>query len=166
MPLFVVQKHKGTRLHYDFRLEKDGVLRSWAIPKGPSMKSSEKRLAVAVGDHEMSYADWEGVIPNGQYGAGPVMVWDTGTYRDLLDGQWDTGKIEVELSGKKLVGKFALVLMKGRGEENWLFMKLKDGSQQESGDILIDSPDSAKTGRSLEEIAALPPTPPPCEVKE
>ena len=166
MPLFVVQKHRGRQLHYDFRLEREGVLKSWAVPKGPSMKSADKRLAVAVPDHDMSYADYEGVIPEGNYGAGPVMVWDRGTYRDLSPEGWEKGRIEVEISGSKLVGKFALVLMKGRGEGNWLLMKMKDSKQEQEGDILAAAPDSAKTGRSLEEIAAEPPTTPPCEVKD
>ncbi len=166
MPLFVIQKHKGRRLHYDFRLEKGGVLVSWAIPKGPSMSTSEKRLAVAVPDHDIAYADYEGVIPEGSYGAGPVMVWDTGTYRDISRAGWDTGRIEVELSGTKLVGKFALVQMKSRGEKNWLLMKMKDGREHQDGDILETAPDSVKTGRSLEQIAAESPTPPPCEVNE
>jgi bifunctional non-homologous end joining protein LigD len=166
MPIFVVHKHRGTRLHYDFRLEKDGVLVSWAVPKGPSMRSSEKRLAVAVPDHEMSYADWEGVIPDGSYGAGPVMVWDKGTYEDLAPDGWKKGRVEISLSGKKLVGKFALVLMKGRGENNWLLIKMKDGAELEEGDILETAPDSVKTGRSLDQIAKEPPTAPPCEVKE
>ncbi|MBN2223787.1 MAG: DNA ligase [Deltaproteobacteria bacterium] len=166
MPLFVIQKHHAKRLHYDFRLEKDGVLVSWAIPKGPSMTTSEKRLAVAVDDHDLSYAGYEGVIPETSYGAGPVMVWDTGTYRDISPAGWEKGRIEVELSGTKLVGKFALIQMKGRGEKNWLLMKMKDGREHRQGDILQTAPDSAKTGRSLEEIQAESPTPPPCEVKE
>jgi bifunctional non-homologous end joining protein LigD len=166
MPLFVIQKHHAKRLHYDFRLEKDGVLVSWAIPKGPSMTTSEKRLAVAVDDHDLSYAGYEGVIPETSYGAGPVMVWDTGTYRDISPAGWEKGRIEVELSGTKLVGKFALIQMKGRGEKNWLLMKMKDGREHQEGDILQTAPDSAKTGRSLEEIQAESPTPPPCEVKE
>lgn len=165
LPIFVVHKHRATRLHYDFRLERDGVLVSWAIPKGPSMAASEKRLAVAVDDHDLSYADYEGVIPEPSYGAGPVMVWDSGTYRDLSPAGWDSGRIEVELAGTKLAGEFALVRMKGRGDKNWLLIKKKDGKQQER-DILEAAPDSAKTGRSMEEIAAEPPTPPPCEVKE
>ncbi len=166
MPIFVVQKHKGTRLHYDFRLEKDGVLKSWAIPKGPSMKTSEKRLAVAVDDHEMSYAGWEGVIPEGLYGAGPVMVWDTGSYKDLEPDGWKKGRIEVSLSGTKLKGKYAVVQMKGRGDKNWLLIKMKDGNEIEQGDVLETLPDSVKTGRSLEQIAAEKPEAPPCDVKE
>ncbi len=166
MPLFVIQKHHASRLHYDFRLEKDGVLVSWAVPKGPSMIASEKRLAVAVPDHELSYADYEGVIPEGSYGAGPVMVWDTGTYRDISPDGWAKGRIEVEISGKKLAGRFALVQMKGRGDKNWLLMKMKDGRELQEGDILTTAPDSATTGRSLEQIAAEGPVPPPCEVNE
>lgn len=165
MPLFVVQKHRATRLHYDFRLEKDGVLVSWAVPKGPSMATSEKRLAVAVDDHDLAYADYEGVIPEGNYGAGPVMVWDTGDYRDLSAAGWEKGRIEVELFGTKLVGKFALVQMKGRGDKNWLLMKMSDGKQRPD-DILQTAPDSAKTGRTIDEIAAESPTAPPCEIKE
>jgi bifunctional non-homologous end joining protein LigD len=165
IPIFVVHKHQAKRLHYDFRLEKDGVLVSWAIPKGPSMATSEKRLAVAVDDHDLSYADYEGVIPDASYGAGPVMVWDRGTYRDMSPAGWDTGRIEVELTGTKLAGKFALVRMKGRGDNNWLLMKMKDGRQQED-DILETAPNSAKTGRTMEQIAAESPTAPPCEVRE
>jgi bifunctional non-homologous end joining protein LigD len=166
MPRFVIQKHRGRHLHYDLRLERDGVLVSWAIPKGPSMKSTDKRLAVAVPDHDLAYADYEGVIPEGGYGAGPVMLWDAGSYADLSPDGWEKGHIEVEISGTKLVGRFALVLMKGRGKGNWLLMKTKDGKQEEGPDILETAPDSVKTGRSLEEIAAEPPTLPPCEVKE
>jgi bifunctional non-homologous end joining protein LigD len=164
-PIFVVHKHRAKRLHYDFRLERDGVLVSWAVPKGPSMATSEKRLAVAVDDHGLSYADYEGVIPEGNYGAGPVMVWDKGTYRDVSPDGWDTGRIEVELFGTKLVGKFALVFMKGRGDKNWLLMKMKDGAQQEA-DILQAAPNSAKTGRTMEEIAAESPIAPPCDVRQ
>ena len=165
MPLFVVHKHKGTRLHYDFRLEIKGVLKSWAVPKGPSMNPADKRLAVAVDDHDLVYAGYEGVIPPDSYGAGPVMVWDTGEYEDLSPGGSEKGKIELSLSGEKLVGKFALVKMKGRGEGNWLLIKMKDGKEIED-DILTTFPDSVKSGRSLEDIAKEPPTPPPCPVKE
>jgi bifunctional non-homologous end joining protein LigD len=164
--IFVVQKHRGKRLHYDFRLEMNGVLKSWAVPKGPSMNSSEKRLAVEVPDHELSYADYEGVIPDGLYGAGPVMLWDRGHYHDLKPGGHDTGKIEVELFGEKLKGKFALVKMKGRGKKNWLLIKMKDGTEETEGDILERAPDSVKTGRSLEEIEKEEPTTPPCDVQE
>ena len=165
MPLFVIQKHRGTRLHYDFRLEMDGVLKSWAVPKGPSMNPADKRLAVAVDDHDLVYADYEGVIPPDSYGAGPVMVWDTGEYEDLTPGGYERGKIEVSLSGGKLSGKYALIRMKGRGEENWLLIKMKDGLETDD-DILTAAPNSVKSGKTLEEIAQEEPTPPPCAVKE
>lgn len=127
---FVVHEHKATRLHYDFRLEMGGVLKSWAVPKGPSMNPAEKRLAVMVADHPRIYADFEGIIPEGTYGAGPVVVWDEGTYvpleGDPLRGI-EAGKLAFELKGKKLKGGFALALMKGRGTgKEWLLMKKKD----------------------------------------
>ena len=165
-PLFVVQKHQGRNLHYDFRLEMGGVLKSWAIPKGPSLNPSEKHLAVLVPDHDLEYADYEGVIPEGLYGAGPVMVWDWGTYEDLAPGGFGRGKVEVRLGGEKLAGKFALVKMRGRGENNWLFIKMKDGREDTARDILALKPLSVKTGRSIEDIAKEPPLVPPCEVRE
>jgi len=163
--IFVVQKHRGKRLHYDFRLEMDGVLKSWAVPKGPSMNTADKRLAVEVEDHDLIYADYEGVIPEGMYGAGPVMVWDTGRYDDLKPGGIDAGRIEVELFGEKLKGKFAIIKMKGRGDKNWLLIKMKD-RMEKNYDITQSAPDSVKTKRSIEEIEREPPTTPPCEVKE
>src|SRR5258705_8902764 len=109
-PIFVVQKHDASRLHYDFRLEINGVLTSWAVPKGPSMNPADKRLAVMTEDHPLEYADFEGVIPEGQYGAGTVMVWDKGTYEleaDIPpDEQLTRGKIDVALQGEKLRGGF------------------------------------------------------------
>ncbi len=121
---FVVQEHEATRLHYDFRLEMDGVLRSWAIPKGPSMNPADKRLAVAVEDHVLEHADYEGIIPEGSYGSGPVVIWDQGTY-ELLEKKDD--KLSFQLQGKKLKGAFALVrLKKSRSGNDWLLMKKKD----------------------------------------
>ena len=127
---FVVHEHKATRLHYDFRLEIGGVLKSWAIPKGPSLNPAEKRLAVMVPDHPVEYIDFEGVIPAGQYGAGPVIVWDSGTFEPSEDGspehQLRDGKLVFVLHGKKLRGGFALTrLLRGRGDE-WLLIKRKD----------------------------------------
>jgi bifunctional non-homologous end joining protein LigD len=134
MMRFVVQEHHARQLHYDFRLEIGGVLKSWAIPKGPSLNPTDKRLAVMVDDHELEYVDFEGIIPDGQYGSGAVVIWDSGTYR-LLEGDdpvkaLEAGKIVMELHGKLLKGGFTLVKMKGRGEKNWLLIKKKDSYSQ------------------------------------
>ena len=130
---FVLHEHKATRLHYDFRLEIGGVLKSWAIPKGPSMNPADKRLAVMVPDHALEYFDYEGIIPEGSYGAGPVVVWDTGEFvpieTDDPEKALAAGKLSFELKGKKLKGAFTLAQMKGlpkgTGKE-WLLMKKKD----------------------------------------
>ena len=131
---FVVHEHKSTRLHYDFRLEIGGVLKSWAIPKGPSMNPSDKRLAVMVPDHDLNYIDFEGIIPKGTYGAGPVVIWDSGEFVPLETDDPETaltaaGRLSFKLKGKKLKGDFALAQMKGlpkgTGKE-WLLMKKKD----------------------------------------
>lgn len=130
---FVVHEHKSKRLHYDFRLEINGALKSWAIPKGPSMNPADKRLAVMVPDHTIEYYDFEGIIPEGQYGAGPVVVWDAGEFIPLDSANPDesllNGKLSFELRGKKLKGAFTLAQMKGlpksTGKE-WLLMKKKD----------------------------------------
>jgi bifunctional non-homologous end joining protein LigD len=121
--IFVVHEHHASRLHYDFRLEIDGVLKSWAIPKGPSMSPGDKRLAVMVPDHPLAYASFEGIIPEGMYGAGEVVIWDKGRYRPI-EGDLSDGKLVFELSGKKLKGRFALVRMKGRSD--WLLIKGRD----------------------------------------
>lgn len=128
---FVVHEHKATRLHYDFRLEMGGVLKSWAIPKGPSLNPADKRLAVMVPDHPVEYIDFEGVIPAGQYGAGPVVVWDAGTW-ELLEGETPeaglkAGKLVFSLNGKKLKGAFALArFAAGKSGKEWLLIKKKD----------------------------------------
>lgn len=123
-PRFVVHEHHATRLHFDFRLEMKSVLRSWAIPKGPSMNPSEKRLAVLVEDHPLEYIDFEGVIPRGHYGAGTVVIWDSGTYV-LIERRAD--KISFVLKGKKLKGGFSLIRLKAKGKGNeWLLIKKKD----------------------------------------
>jgi len=132
--LFVVQEHHARQLHYDFRLEIAGVLKSWAIPKGPSLNPSEKRLAVMVDDHSLEYFNFEGIIPSGEYGAGTVVVWDSGNYC-LLEGDdpvkaIEGGKIVFELRGKVLKGGYTLVQMKGRGEKNWLLIKKRDEYSQ------------------------------------
>lgn len=130
--IFVVQKHQASRLHYDFRLEADGVLKSWAIPKGPSMNPGEKRLAVQVEDHPLAYADFEGVIPEGNYGAGTVEIWDRGTYTPVgkpgdVSKDIEDGVLEFTLHGKKLKGLFTLVRTKMDDKDtNWLLIKKKD----------------------------------------
>jgi len=123
-PRFVIHEHDASHLHYDFRLELDGVLRSWVIPKGPSMNPSEKRLAVLVEDHPVEYIDFEGIIPEGHYGAGAVVIWDRGSY-ELLELK--QGKITFFLNGGKLKGAFTLTLLKERGKGNeWLLIKKRD----------------------------------------
>lgn len=150
--LFVVQKHAATRLHYDFRLEMDGVLKSWAVPKGPPYDAGEKRLAMPTEDHPMEYARFEGIIPAGQYGGGTVMVWDIGTYR-IVDGNYGKGKLHVVLDGKKLKGEWVLVRGGARGEkkESWLLIKAGAAMAR-----LAPAEDdaSALTGRSMKQIAA------------
>jgi DNA ligase D-like protein (predicted 3'-phosphoesterase) len=127
--LFVVQKHEASRLHYDFRLEIDGVLKSWAIPKGPSADPTEKRLAISTEDHPLEYADFEGVIPQGQYGAGTVSVWDKGTYRNLnqhesLNEAIEKGHISFWLEGEKLKGGYTLI--RTSKPKQWLLIKRQD----------------------------------------
>ncbi len=126
---FVVHEHHATRLHYDFRLEVGGVLKSWAVPKGPSMNPADKRLAVMVEDHPLEYGDFEGVIPEGHYGAGAVLIWDAGEFE--AEGNPEAGltkgKLTFSLNGRKLKGGFSLVLMRGRGSgKDWLLIKGKD----------------------------------------
>lgn len=156
---FVVQKHRASRLHYDFRLEMEGVLKSWAVPKGPSLDPGDKRLAMQVEDHPVGYFDFEGVIPPGNYGAGTVMVWDVGKWEPLGDAHemLAKGDLKFRLYGKKLKGEFVLAHMKSRrpgskGTE-WLLIKKKDDAMQPG--FSVDKLDySALTDRSLEEIAS------------
>ena len=154
---FVVQKHSATRLHYDFRLAVDGVLKSWAVPKGPSLNPEDKRLAVQTEDHPLDYAGFEGKIPEGNYGAGTVMVWDRGTFSPIGDAdaltQIARGEIKFHLNGEKLRGSFVLVKLKhGEKKNEWLMIKHKDADVDPVWDI--DTNDgSALTGRTIEEIA-------------
>jgi bifunctional non-homologous end joining protein LigD len=161
---FVIQMHRASRLHYDFRLEDEGVLKSWAVPKGPSLDTHEKRLAMMVEDHPLDYRDFEGIIPKGNYGGGEVVVWDRGTYR-LLEGTSTTeqiakGSLKFELFGKKLHGSFALVHIKGRGgEENaWLLIKERDDEVDPKWRV-EDHPESVKSGKTLEDFAKDPRAP-------
>ena len=156
-PYFCVQRHDATRLHYDFRLEIDGVLKSWAVPKGPSLDPAVKHLAAHVEDHPIEYGDFEGNIPKGNYGAGSVMLWDSGTFELLgetpgLD-QIARGDLKFRLHGEKLNGDFAIVHMKGRGKGNdWLLIKKKDEFAVPGWDIESYAY-SVLSGRTQEEIA-------------
>jgi bifunctional non-homologous end joining protein LigD len=159
---FVVQKHAARRLHYDFRLELDGVLKSWAIPKGPSLDPGEKRLAVHVEDHPLDYGGFEGVIPKGQYGGGTVLLWDRGTWIPEVPDPAEAyrkGSLKFRLDGEKLHGHWALVRMGGRAaserHENWLLIKERDEvAVPDSGNALVeDNPLSVATGRTMEAIA-------------
>jgi bifunctional non-homologous end joining protein LigD len=151
--VFVVQKHRASAIHYDFRLEAGGVLVSWAVPKGPSLNPQEKRLAMAVEDHPLDYARFEGVIPEGEYGGGTVMVWDIGTYELEDDRRFDEamrrGRMVFTLRGKKLKGSWTLVRTRGR---QWLLMKRKDRSASTT-DVATAKPRSVLTRRLLAGIA-------------
>src|SRR5689334_4357799 len=158
--LFVVHKHAARRLHYDLRLELDGVLKSWAVTRGPSLSPHDKRLAVHVEDHPLDYGEFEGRIPEGEYGAGSVIVWDRGRWSPVGDPHKGLAKghLEFELKGSKLKGRWHLVHMKGRdkgGKENWLLIKADDDYAVETGgeDLLKDKPTSVKTGRTVEDVA-------------
>ncbi|MCZ7662566.1 MAG: hypothetical protein M5U22_06360 [Thermoleophilia bacterium] len=171
-PLYCIQKHAASSLHYDLRLEVDGVLKSWAVPKGPSLDPKERRLAVMTEDHPLEYGDFEGGIPEGEYGAGTVLLWDTGWWEidrewigstskkgeesDLLDPVSALGKGELKfvLHGRKLQGSWVLVQMKGRGTKNWLLIKHTDEAARPGFEIEDEEPLSVSTGRTIEEVAA------------
>jgi bifunctional non-homologous end joining protein LigD len=144
---FVVQQHHATSKHYDFRLELDGVFKSWAVPKGPSYDPGEKRLAMEVDDHPLSWGDFEGVIPKRSYGAGPVIVWDRGTWRPL-GGSLEEGQLSFWLEGQKLVGGWTL--RRWGDDRKWLLIKKRD----ETADPLRElTPESVVSGRTIEELA-------------
>jgi bifunctional non-homologous end joining protein LigD len=155
---FVVHEHHATRLHYDFRLEIAGVLKSWAIPKGPSMNPADKRLAVMVEDHPLDYGSFEGIIPKGHYGAGAVLIWDSGEFQLEEDPEHalKKGKLSFSLDGKKLKGSFSLMLMKGRGTgKEWLLIKKRDSFGKDDWKIKEDLT-PAKKKKLIEKIS-------PCE---
>jgi DNA ligase D-like protein (predicted 3'-phosphoesterase) len=162
-PIFVIQKHAARHLHYDFRLEVDGVLKSWAIPKGPSTNPQDKRLAVPTEDHPLAYAGFEGVIPAGEYGGGTVLVWDTGVYRNLTEKKGQAipmpqavahGHVKVWLQGQKLKGGYALTRFKTGKDEAWLLVKADDAEAHPDADPLMTKPESVLSGRTMDEIAA------------
>ncbi len=156
---YVIQKHAASRLHYDFRLELDGVLLSWSVPKGPSLKPGERRLAVRTEDHPLDYVSFEGIIPAGQYGGGTVVVWDRGTWTaegDARDGM-KKGRLTFTLQGEKLHGRWHLVRTKPQAkQEGWLLFKSRDAAANDTVDIVAERPESVLTGRTVEQIAAAP----------
>lgn len=162
---FVVQKHDASSLHYDLRLEADGVLKSWAVPKGPSTDPSEKRMAVMTEDHPLEYAGFEGVIPEGEYGAGTVLVWDKGHYDNLRAGgddpktiaeSLDDGLLEVRLHGEKLAGGYALKRIEGDNAERskWLLIKMRDDAADARRNPTSTEPESVVSDRDLGDLAA------------
>jgi DNA ligase D-like protein (predicted 3'-phosphoesterase) len=157
LPVFVVQKHAATSLHYDFRLEVDGVMRSWAVPKGPSTDPGQRRLAMAVDDHPMSWNAFEGVIGPG-YGAGTVIIWDEGTYRATgeatdMGAALDDGYARFVLEGSKLRGEWSLRRMSGQKKESWLLSKRRDDAAEPGRDVVAEEPASVVSGLTIEEVA-------------
>jgi DNA ligase D-like protein (predicted 3'-phosphoesterase) len=163
-PIFVVQKHAARTLHYDLRLEVGGVLKSWAVPKGPSTDPREKRLAVAVEDHSLDHADFEGTIGESSYGAGAVIVWDTGPYRNrterdglpvAMERGLADGHVVVELEGRKLRGRYALTRTGMDGaRESWILVKVRDEAADARRNPVSTQPESVLSGRTLEDVAA------------
>jgi DNA ligase D-like protein (predicted 3'-phosphoesterase) len=156
MSSFVIHKHAASTLHYDFRLEVDGVLRSWAVPKGPSTDPREKRLAVEVEDHSLAYGDFEGVIGSG-YGAGAVIVWDAGTYRNLdeehsMSEALAAGHAKFWLEGQKLSGGWTLQRTRGGNKPQWLLIKRRDEGADARRNPQSTQPESVKTGRTIEQL--------------
>lgn len=155
---FVVQKHDASTLHYDFRIEVDGVLKSWAVPKGPSVDPRDRRLAVPTEDHPLEYADFEGVIAEGEYGAGTVLVWDTGDCEHLTDRDvapadaLERGRINIWLEGDKIRGGYTLTRM-GKGSDNWLLIKMRDAGSDRRRKPTTRQPRSVLSGRDLGEVA-------------
>ncbi len=160
-PIFVIQKHDASRLHYDFRIEVDGVLKSWAVPKGPSVNPSNKRLAMPTEDHPLEYADFEGTIPKGEYGGGTVLIWDRGSYQVInqeseesgsISTQLENGHATIWLKGQKLRGGYALIRTGKSEKARWLLIKMNDEEACSERNPTVTEPNSVKTGQSLEGI--------------
>jgi len=156
-PRFVIQKHSASSLHYDFRLEVDGTLRSWAVPKGPSTDPRVKRLAVELEDHPLSYGEFEGVIGRGNYGAGAVIVWDAGTYQNLDEERSmaeaiAAGHVKFWLDGEKLRGGWTLQRTRGGAKPQWLLIKRRDEGADARRNPQSTQPESVKTGRTVEQL--------------
>lgn len=163
-PIFVIQLHDASTRHYDFRIEVNGVLKSWSVPKGPSTNPRDKRLAIQTDDHPLDYAEFEGVIPEGHYGAGTVMIWDKGTYRNLKTGDDENQSMSMEeslkqghaaiwLDGQKIKGGYALIRTKKSGENQWLLIKMDDQEADARRRPVSTQTKSAASGRTLKEIA-------------
>lgn len=163
-PIFVIQKHDATNLHYDFRLEIDGTLKSWSVPKGPSTDPNVKRMAIPTEDHPIAYANFEGTIPKDQYGGGTVMIWDKGTFINIkvdsdkkpidLKKAYEMGTLEFELKGEKLSGGYALIKMKsGNMKGNWLLVKMKDKEADARRNPVNTENKSVVSDRTMNQIA-------------
>ena len=160
--IFVIQKHQASTLHYDFRLEIGNILKSWVIPKGPSLNPKDKRLAILTNDHQLSFANFEGKIPEGKYGAGGIIVWDKGNYHNIskkngktipIEKAFENGEITVSLEGKKIKGIFSLILFKNQNNpKNWLLIKQDDQYANHRFDPVIELPNSVISQKSIEEI--------------
>ena len=155
-PAFVIQQHAATSLHYDFRLEVNGAMRSWAVPKGPSTDPRDKRLAMEVEDHPISWNDFEGRIPEGSYGAGAVIIWDRGTYRPLTEGDFgealDAGHASFWLEGQKLRGGWSLRRIRGGPKPQWLLVKRRDEEADARRRPTSTQPESVVSGRRIDEL--------------
>lgn len=161
-PVFVIQEHDASTLHYDFRLEADGVLKSWAVPKGLSTDPRKKRLAIRTEDHPLDYADFEGVIPEGEYGGGTVIVWDRGTHENItkqndepitIDDALEHGHVVVRLHGKKLKGGYALQRIESGKNEQWLIIKVDDEEADARRNPVSTQPESVISGKTVKQLA-------------